>query len=913
VDLRVLGPLEVWHDGARVPLPSVRQQRLLGVLALSANTVVPTQRLVDALWDDGPPATATKQVQNCVSHLRERLGTVTDQLIVTDGTGYRLLLPEEQLDLALFRRGVADAQELVARGEVADGVAVVRRALDLWRGDILAGIETGGIGSRTAGITEQRLAAIEQCVDWELSLGRHREVVDELTGLIALHPLREKPYVQLMTALEGAGRSAEALLVFHRLRAQLCDALGVEPGADARATYQRILCDEGEPPTTPAEPEPAPVETPVEILADKAATALATAVRRQWTIEAQVRSLNRPEPIHLAWSDTHRPVRPHAAATLADRGGLATLAGDFRQLPNRQLIVLGEPGAGKTVLALLLTLQLLEDLPPDEPVPVLLPLTSWWPDRDHLDTWLTRTLLEEYPMLARSRTYGPDAARRLVASGRVLPVLDGLDEMPRAHQAPAIDALDRAVAGGRPLVVTCRAHEYEHAVRTAGVIMSSAVVVELEPVTPAAAISYLTALEPVGSTRWQRVIEHIERQPDGPLARAFRTPLMVDIARTAYRDPATDPTELLDTERFQDATGYESHLLDGYVAAAYSAPPAPPERSSNRAQRHYDPRKAERWLAFLAGVVNRSGNPDLAWWHLYRVVPRWVLGLALGVPPAALLAVVGLIAANPVVSLLYGVPFAAAGYVTHHFGGRYGPRRARVTFRGTARRLLIRLATGALAGTALAATWSLPPDKVALVAAVFAVGFGAHALLDTPVDAEVVASPRGVVRGDFVAALWSAAAFAITFGVFYGLSLVFTNMVPFVLVFHGQFDLALALVAGVVGAVAFGSFTPGKLGRIAYFVAAAALGGNNFPPTTSAWTALAAGATFGVGVALVVLLSRANAEYAVTVLWLAACGRVPLRLLAFLEDAHRRGVLRQVGAVYQFRHARLAERLHRDV
>jgi NACHT domain-containing protein len=542
--------------------------------------------------------------------------------------------------------------------------------------------------------------------------------------------------------------------------------------------------------------------------ADKAAVALATAVRRKWTTEAQMRSLNRPEPIRLGWSGTHRPVRARCAGDSVVAGGeVASLAEDLRRLPRQQLIVLGEPGAGKTVLAMLLTLELLDGLGDDEPVPVLVSLASWRPDREHRDAWLPRTLVEEYPMLARAQTYGRDAAGRLVASGRVLPVLDGLDEMPPAYQVLAIDALDRAVAGGRPLVVTCRAQDYEAAVRTAGVIMTSAVVVEIEPVTPTAAVAYLTAWEPIGSSRWRPVVERIQREPSGALARVFRTPLMVDMARTAYRDPASDPPELLDTEKFQDVAGYEDHLLDGYVAAAYSGRPAPP----GRAQRHYDAGKAEQWLAFLAGAVHRSTSPDLAWWHLERAVPRWLLGLLLGLPPAVLFAVTGWIAADVVVCLVYGLSFAAAGYVTHCFGGRFGPRRVGLSFHGTARRFLVKLATGTAAGAALAVTWTLPPGKVVLVAAVFALCFGAHALVDVPVDTDIVASPRRVLRGDLVAAVWSAASFTVTFGVFYGVSFVFTNMIQFVALFGGRFDLVLAMVAGVVGAVAFGRFTPGPL------------------------------------------------------------------------------------------------------
>jgi predicted NACHT family NTPase len=155
---------------------------------------------------------------------------------------------------------------------------------------------------------------------------------------------------------------------------------------------------------------------------------------------------------------------------LSLRGDLTDLVGKFRQLPKRQLVVLGEPGAGKTVLAILLTLGLLNEPEPGEPVPVLLPVSSWNPQDEHLNTWLARKLIEEYPGLANTAAYGPQAAQRLVAEGRILPVLDGLDEVPPVLHAAAIDAVDQAIAGGRPLVVTCRSAEYEEAVLRGGTI-----------------------------------------------------------------------------------------------------------------------------------------------------------------------------------------------------------------------------------------------------------------------------------------------------------------------------------------------------------------------------------------------------------------------------------------------------------
>ncbi|MGH3755642.1 MAG: NACHT domain-containing protein, partial [Pseudonocardiaceae bacterium] len=286
---------------------------------------------------------------------------------------------------------------------------------------------------------------------------------------------------------------------------------------------------------------------------DRAASRLADAVRRQWTHEAEFRQLRRPRPLRVRWSTTVRPVSAQPTVVLGEdvmpgrptrlklRGDLYDVVAAFRQLPARQLVVLGEPGAGKTVLAMLFTLGLLDVRAPDDPVPVLLQISSWNPSAEHLHTWLARRLVEDYPALANTDAYGPDAAGRLVHGGRLMPVLDGLDEMPPALRGAAIEALDRAVVDSGPLVVTCRSDEYQSAVAASGRFLSRAAVVEIEPVDVTGSIEFLIAAQAVGDTCWQPVFDHLRAHPDGSLAQALSTPLMVYLARIAYADPATSP------------------------------------------------------------------------------------------------------------------------------------------------------------------------------------------------------------------------------------------------------------------------------------------------------------------------------------------------------------------------------------
>ena len=910
MEFRVLGPLEVWTDQGKLALRGSTHQRVLATLLLTPNAVVPIGRLIEATWDTEPPATAAKQIQNCVSRLRDRLGDTEQRIIVTDGPGYRIAVDEDELDLLRFTKAAGNARRLAEQGALREGVREIRSVLKLWRGPALDGLGGVALSGRAARLDEQRLDAFECCVDWQLTLGQHREVVDELAEAVAEHSLRERLHAQLMLALDRAGRQADALRVFDGLRTTLVEELGLDPSIEVRELHERILRGE----TRSQRPPDAPDE-PDEL--DRAARELAAAIGRQWTAEVELRSLDRPSPVPLTWSSTEREVAAAASSVLGLRPGeepeRLVLSGDltdivtkFRRIPARQLVVLGEPGAGKSVLAILFTLALLADPLPGEPVPVLLPLASWNPHTEHLHAWLARRLVEEYPGLANTGTYGEDAALRLVLEGRVIPVLDGLDETPPGLRTAAIDAIDRAVAGGRPIVVTCRSAEYEAAVRQEGALLVRAAVVEIDPVQVEDAIDFLTARRRPGETRWQAVVHWLRREPGGALAQALRTPLMVDLARTAYKNPASHPGELCDTTRFPDRASVERHLLDAYLPAVYARNPAPPDRPTRL--RDYDPVRARHWLAFLARHLERQDTYDLAWWRLDRAVPSHVVGLYLGLLPAVLFALTGWLAAGPAIGAVYAVSFGAAGFVTHRAMRRPGPLRVEARFAGTAFGFARRFAIGAVIGVCLGFGWSLPAWVSGLLAVVFGLAVGVHVWLDTPLDANRVSSPASVLRDDRTATLALTASFAVSLGLFYTLALMLTPDDPTTEILDGRFDVVLG-VAGGVAAGLLGRFLVPNPGGIAYAAAGVIIGGQVFQPTQSVVRACVAGGLFGLSVGLSVCLARAWGALGPTIVWLAARGRVPWNLVTFLDDAHHRGVLRQVGAVYQFRHARLQERL----
>jgi YVTN family beta-propeller protein len=225
MEFRILGPLEVVDDGRPVSIRRGKEQALLLYLLLHANEVVPSGRLIDALWDERPPPTAPKILQNAVSHLRKQLG---DGRLVTRDPGYFLRVEDDELDLQRF--------EHLAREGRGD------EALALWRGSPLLELrEERFADDARRRLEEQRLAVLEDRVDADLAAGRHAELVPELEELVSANPLRERPAGQLMLALYRSGRQGDALEAYQRIRRALSSELGLEPGPQLQEVERRIL------------------------------------------------------------------------------------------------------------------------------------------------------------------------------------------------------------------------------------------------------------------------------------------------------------------------------------------------------------------------------------------------------------------------------------------------------------------------------------------------------------------------------------------------------------------------------------------------------------------------------------------------------------------------------------------------
>jgi predicted ATPase/DNA-binding SARP family transcriptional activator len=249
----VLGPLQVADDqGRELSLGGPKQRAVLAILLSHAGEVLPSDRLIDLLWGERPPASAAKTVQVYVSKLRKVLG---EGVIITGSGGYVLRAEPGEIDLGRFRALAGEGRLALQAGECRRAVRTLREALALWRGAPLAdlGYEQFAQGE-IARLEDLRLVALEDCFEAELELGEHA-VGGELEALVRQHPLRERLRGQLMLALYREGRQTEALATYRELSELLRDELGLEPGESLRELERLIL--RHDPALSPARPEPA--------------------------------------------------------------------------------------------------------------------------------------------------------------------------------------------------------------------------------------------------------------------------------------------------------------------------------------------------------------------------------------------------------------------------------------------------------------------------------------------------------------------------------------------------------------------------------------------------------------------------------------------------------------------------------
>lgn len=242
----VLGPLEVRDaDGRPVELGSAKMRAVLTLLLVGAGRMVSLDRIIETLWGDSPPPSATGTVQSHISNLRRilepgRVGSPT--LIVTSPPGYRIAVDPAELDLLLMPSLVAEGARLLEAGDVQSAAAALDQAVGLWRGEPLSdlGDHPVAVGERVRLADLYLLARERRAAAWT-SLGRPDEAVAELERLLTEHPLRERIWLRLVEALYASGRQAEALEACRTCTRTLRDELGIDPSADLRELQQAVL------------------------------------------------------------------------------------------------------------------------------------------------------------------------------------------------------------------------------------------------------------------------------------------------------------------------------------------------------------------------------------------------------------------------------------------------------------------------------------------------------------------------------------------------------------------------------------------------------------------------------------------------------------------------------------------------
>ena len=239
MEFRILGPLEVVERDSVRPLGGAKQRAVLAILLLHRTEAVSSERLIDELWGERPPASAAKALQGYVSHLRKALG---DRVLLTHGRSYQITVGPGQLDLDRFEQLVADGRAALAAGDARRARDALAQALSLWRGRALADFAYEPFAQpEIIRLAELRLSALEDRIDADLAVGAGSELVAELEALAREHPLRERFCGQLMLALYRGDRQADALAAYRRARSTLVEELGIEPGRALRELHQAIL------------------------------------------------------------------------------------------------------------------------------------------------------------------------------------------------------------------------------------------------------------------------------------------------------------------------------------------------------------------------------------------------------------------------------------------------------------------------------------------------------------------------------------------------------------------------------------------------------------------------------------------------------------------------------------------------
>ncbi|MFI1573507.1 NACHT domain-containing protein [Streptomyces anulatus] len=576
---------------------------------------------------------------------------------------------------------------------------------------------------------------------------------------------------------------------------------------------------------------------------------------------------------------------------------LKDLAAAYEGKEPGRLLVLGRAGSGKTVLIRRFAMDRLKARGPygSDPVPVIFSLGSWDPHKTSLRNWLIGRLERDYPFLAGDGPGGRSWADTLVMTECVLAILDGFDEIADGLHKKALRDLSAVTL---PVLLTSRRPEIEAAAAKSSVSFDG---IELTDLTlddvagyllPGAGAARGTDPPATGTTGWEYVLNRLRLHPDEPacarLTAVLTTPLMVELARAVHRS-GRDPARLLTGRELDTREALEDHLLDRFVPAAYARFLS--ARSDGK-HRTWPAERSRHWLGYLATHLRQLDTHDIEWWRLgtamslssRMVASGAVIGFVSGVLtvlPSGYLISLHVIIVTFLNMLGNGLAFgflqglmSSAGA-----GGGFQPSRMHIRIRGGSKRvkqnLLPRIRSGLAGGLVFGVVYGLGNAVYVAVA-----GFPWLNVFLVFMDWFLVGLGVGLGTGLVLGLMTGVEAVIETKASVSPADLLRTNRTTV---------LTQILVTGLIAGIGFG-------------VVVTAINGFAI--------GVGHGITMGVMVALGSCTLTAWGRWIVLVrLWLPLTGRLPWAVNAFLDDACQRGVLRQAGAVHQFRHARLRDRM----
>ena len=626
-----------------------------------------------------------------------------------------------------------------------------------------------------------------------------------------------------------------------------------------------------------------------------AAEQLGRAVHRMWQGEAANRGLTSPLTIAVDLAVANPNITAHAAQWLAERkaespgdfggdgsltqlGTATQMAAIYSRIRTGKMVIIGEPGGGKTAAAILLMLEIYKTRAPDSRVPVFFQLATWRVDKVPLNDWMIEQLVASYGA-------PPKLARPLVQEDRILPLFDGLDEVSGAGRRAAITAL-RGLAD-TPFILTCRASEYIAIASDA--VLEAAGVVEVTPVSITTAINYLSSSGSADSSRWDSVIAALRVPGVSPCKAALSNPLMLSLARTVFRSASSQPSEMTTWRTFEE---FEDRLLDGLIPAVYS-----------RSVDDISADDALRLLRFLSDHLSVIGPGLIAWWKLSRCIPAWRLrgaaGALCGLGGALYVAVtlgLYLLSGNsldsgplPVAATVY--PIVASCIIAGVFANPRG--RDPLFWTRPALREILR---STLKGFLLLLCFAVPYVSLSLAIPVTAT--------DDALTPAANVGNVGIIAFDILDPVLSWGIFFVApFLLVRAVMDSFTStQVPDIDPVSGfRRDLRSGLLAAMFGLIAL------CILMIVYSITYSLTTRSALPGLVDSMPVIALIA--GMFFPWFICRYSSMLPYGVAVLILRRRGTLNARPLKFLEDAYRRGILRKSGMTYEFRHARLAGRL----